>query len=111
MDMSEHIMCVSNSYEKKYFLNKEFERLPKNVKDELKIMCVLFTEEAGGILEMDYDDEGTLYLKTYCSEEDILYDDISAGLGVRRLQKEKEEFFSEIELYIKTLVLKLGDIS
>ena len=33
------ILCVSNSYEKKYYLNEIFEGLPQRVKDELKILC------------------------------------------------------------------------
>mgnify|MGYP006967156443 CR=1 FL=1 len=44
------ILCVSNSYEQKYYLNPEFMGLPKTVKDDLQIISVLFTEDVGGIL-------------------------------------------------------------
>ena len=44
------VLCASNSYEKKYYFNPDFDRLPEDIKNELKIMCVLFTEEVGGIL-------------------------------------------------------------
>lgn len=46
------VLCVSNAYEQKYYLNEAFERLPQKIKDELKIMCVLFTEDVGGILTL-----------------------------------------------------------
>ena len=51
MDMFDEnvVLCVSNSYEKKYYFNPDFDKLPDDVKNELKIMCVLFTEEVGGI--------------------------------------------------------------
>ena len=46
------VLCVSNSYEKKYYFNPDFDKLPDDVKNELKIMCVLFTEEVGCILRL-----------------------------------------------------------
>ena len=36
------VLCGANSYEEKYYLNPDFDRLPDHVKDELKIMCVLY---------------------------------------------------------------------
>ena len=36
------VLCGANSYEEKYYLNPDFEQLPDHVKDELKIMCVLY---------------------------------------------------------------------
>ena len=44
------ILCGSNKYEQKYYLNEDFNGLPEEIKKELKIMCVIFTEEVGGIL-------------------------------------------------------------
>ena len=46
------VLCGSNSYNQKYYLDKQFEKLPTKVKEELKIMCVLFTENVGGILTL-----------------------------------------------------------
>ena len=39
------ILCGSSSYEKIFYFNPEFDSLPKQIKDELQIMCVLFTED------------------------------------------------------------------
>ena len=33
------VLCGANSYERKFYLNPDFEALPSHVKDELKIMC------------------------------------------------------------------------
>ena len=41
------VLCGANSYEEKYYFNERFKALPQAVKDELKIMCVLFTEDCG----------------------------------------------------------------
>ena len=51
-------LCGSNGYEKKYYLNEDFESLPQQIKDELKIACVLYTEEIGGILTLEFDEDG-----------------------------------------------------
>ncbi len=45
--------------------NPDFDKLPDDVKNELKIMCVLFTEEVGGILDMEFDEEGNLFCSNH----------------------------------------------
>lgn len=78
------VLCASNAYEKKYYLNDQFSNLPERVKQELQIMCVLFTEEVGGILILQYEEDGTLQIVTEADEGDLLYDDIGCGLKVSR---------------------------
>ena len=41
----EVVLCVSNAYQKKFYLNENFNALPQGIKDELKIMCVLYIED------------------------------------------------------------------
>ena len=43
------VLCGASSYEQKYYFNQDFASLPEAVKQELQIMCVLFTEDVGGI--------------------------------------------------------------
>ena len=66
----EIVLCAANSYEQKYYLNPEFEMLPETIKQELNIMCVLYTEDVGGILMVIYDEEGNLELRVdSCSRQ------------------------------------------
>jgi len=37
------VLCGANAYEKKYYFNPLFEALPEGIKEELNIICVLFT--------------------------------------------------------------------
>ena len=99
------VLCGANSYEEKYYLNEQFSRLPEQVKAELKIMCVLFTEEVGGILTLEFLPDGTLVFRTRTDERDFYYDEIEAGLKIRELQREKEELLESLELYYKTVFL------
>ncbi len=108
MDMykNEDVLCGASKYEKKFYLDERFEQLPDVVKDELKIMCVLYTEEVGGILTLEFDEDGNLEFVTRCKEGDLLYDEIGAGLKIKQLRKEKQQLLEEIELYNRVVVRK-----
>ena len=94
----EDILCVSTHYEKKYWLNPRFEKLPKTVQDELKILCVLFTEEVGGELILHFE-EGKLMLTPRHRESDFYYDPIGAGLKIKSMQTDRQELFEQLEMY------------
>lgn len=101
----ELVLCASSAYEKKYYFNDNYELLPQTVKDELKIMCVLFTEDVGGVFLLRFSEEGDLLLETECDEGDLLYDDIGAGLKIKKLQDEKRELFESLETFYKVFIL------
>ena len=98
------VLCGSSAYEQKYYLNEDFSSLPQTIKDELKIMCVLFTEDIGGTLELVFNEEGELEFRASCDEGDLLYDDIGSGLKMRKLQRENQELLSALELYYQVMI-------
>ena len=110
MDMFDEnvVLCASSAYEKKFYLNENFEKLPEDIKKELKIMCVLFTEEVGGILSLEFDEDGTLLFKTEADEDDILYDEIGSGMLIKKLQYEKRELLESLEMFYKVFFLGEG---
>lgn len=99
------VLCASSAYEQKYYLNEDFQGLPQTIKDELKIMCVLFTEDVGGILTLMFEEDGTLMFQTEAEDGDLLYDEIGSVLKVKRLQEEKRELLESLELYFKVFFL------
>ena len=99
------VLCASSAYEKKFYLNENFEGLPQNVKDELKIMCVLFTEDVGGVLSLEFDENGNLELNTSADEGDLLYDEIGSVLKIKEYQETKKELLEALELYYRTFFL------
>ena len=112
MDMSnmdKETLCVSNAYQKKYYLNEHFQGLPQAIKDELKIMCVLYTEDVGGILELYFDGDGNLDFQTSCNENDFMYDEIGSVLKIKQYQNERRELLESLETYYKLMFL--GDYS
>ena len=46
------VLCGASAYEQKYYFNQDFDSLPQQVKDELHILCVMYTEEIGGVFTM-----------------------------------------------------------
>ena len=101
----EIVLCAANSYEQKYYLNPEFEMLPETIKQELNIMCVLYTEDVGGILMVIYDEEGNLELRVDHKENDFSFDEIGSVLKIKQLQQTKQELFESLELFYKVFYL------
>ena len=103
--MDTKVLCGANSYEQKYYFNQEFSSLPQSVKDELHIMCVLYTEDVGGILTLEFGDSGTQEFKVTAPEEDYLFDEIGSVLKIKQYQEEKREMLESLELYYRTFFL------
>ena len=99
------ILCGSNSYEQKYYLNEDFEQLPEQVRDELKIMCVLYTEDVGGVLTLEFDDNGDLQFNVTAEEGDLLFDEIGSVLKIKKIRQEKEELLEALETYYRVFFL------
>lgn len=99
------VLCGASAYEQKYYLNEDFKSLPSQIQDELKIMCVLFTEDVGGVLTLVFEENGELLLEVSADEGDLLYDEIGSELKIRQIQKEKAELLQSLELYYKVFFL------
>lgn len=110
MDMSnkEVVLCASNAYSKKFYLNENFKGLPEAIKEELQIMCVLYTEDVGGILELVFDEDGNLEFRTSYEDTDYFYDEIGSVLKIKQYQNVKRELLESIETYYRIVFLGEG---
>ena len=99
------VLCGASAYEQKYYFNQDFDSLPESIKQELHIMCVLYTEDIGGILTLEFDDNGSLQFKTEALDSDAMYDDIGSVLKIKQLQTEKRELLQSLEMYYKVFFL------
>lgn len=99
------VLCGANSYEEKYYLNPDFEQLPGSIKDELKIMCVLYVNDVGGILTLAYEEDGGLCFEVTSEEGDPMFDEIGSQLKIKELQKEKQELLAALQLYYRVFFL------
>jgi hypothetical protein len=106
MAMSEReelVLCGASAYNQKYYLNDAFRGLPDQVKDELRILCVVFVEDVGGIIELVFNEAGSLSIRTSSEGNDFLYDEIGCDLKIKEMQQKNRELFAQLELYYKVL--------
>ena len=99
------VLCGASAYEQKYYFNEDFASLPQSIQDELHIMCVLYTEEIGGVLTLEFDEEGCLQFKVEALEADAMFDEIGSVLRIKDLQQKKKELLESLELYYRAFFL------
>ena len=99
------VLCGANAYDKKYYFNEKFQGIPESIKEELHIICVLFTEEIGGIFTIEFEPEGNVTMRTEYAPEDYLYDDIGSGLLISEVRRKHQELFESLSLYYKAVIL------
>ena len=75
------------------------------VKNEMKIMCVLYVNDVGGILTLVYDEDGELCFEVTAEEFDPMFDEIGSQLKIKQLQREKQELLEALQMYYKVFFL------
>jgi len=105
MEDRKTVLCGANAYEQKYYFNEQFKGLPQSIQDELHVICVLFTEEVGGVFTIVFEEDGSILLETDAREDDLLYDEISSGLLVGEIRRNRQEMFESLQLYYRVFIL------
>ena len=84
------VLCGANSYEEKFYMNPDFDNLPQHIKDELKIMCVLYVHDVGGILTLVFEENGELEFEVTSAEGDPMFDEIGSRLKINEIQTDEK---------------------
>ena len=97
MDENKIVLCGANAYEKKYYFNEEqFKMIPDSIKQELHVICVLSKSSC-------------LFLRiseTNADDDDIYYDEISSGLLISEIRRNRQELFESLSLYYRVFIKK-----
>lgn len=110
MESGNTVLCGANAYEMKYYFNEQFKGIPESIKDELHVICVLFTEEVGGVFTIAFEEDGNVVMETNADDDDIYYDEVSSGLLISEIRRNRQELFESLSLYYRVYILK-EDIS
>lgn len=103
IDSGRLILFYVSQYQNKYFYNEKVGQLPDEVKKELLTALIFITEESGGVTELGFDRDGEVYLDSYCQEDDLGYDQVSARLLIAEMEQDKRELLEELtQWYRKT---------
>ncbi len=100
------VLCGANAYDKKYYFNEQFKGIPASIQEELHVMCVLFTEEVGGVFTVVFEEDGSVSFDTESYEEDILYDEVSSGLLIHDMKIKCKELLEALSMYYRVFVLQ-----
>lgn len=106
MEQERVVLCGANAYEQKYYYNEAFKGIPQSIQEELHIICVLFTEEVGGVFTIVFEPDGSVSLETNADDDDIYYDEISSGLLVSEIRRKRQELLESLSLYYRVFILK-----
>ena len=102
MDENKIVLCGANAYEKKYYFNEEqFKMIPDSIKQELHVICVLFTEEVGGVFTIAFEEDGNVVMETNADD-----DEISSGLLISEIRRNRQELFESLSLYYRVFIKK-----
>lgn len=100
------VLCGANSYEEKYYFNPDFEQLPTHVQEELKILCVLYVADVGGILTLVFDEEGSLQFEVRSRSDDFMFDEIGSQLKIKEIRREHQELLESLQMFYRVFVQK-----
>ncbi len=100
-------LFASSCYNQKYYFNPKFSSLPAQIQEELRTHIVPLSAKIHGIIEVGfYEDDGEIYIETSCEETDYRFDEIGAKLEVDKLLRVEKEFFGQIALWYKLVILQ-----
>ena len=68
-------------------------------------MCVMYTTEIGGVLTLEFDEEGELQFRVEALEADAMFDEIGSALRIKQIRKEKQELLEALGLYYRVFFL------
>ena len=100
------VLCGANVYTQKYYFNERFSMLPEDVRDELQALCVLYVEDVGGMILMEFDAEGNLLIRVDSEAGDLSFDEIGSALKIKQIQRDRRPLLESLELFYRTFYLE-----
>ncbi|MCR5294944.1 MAG: DUF6145 family protein [Lachnospiraceae bacterium] len=103
--MEETTLCGASCYNQKYYFNPAFSELPQEAQEELKILSVEFTEDAGGVFTIYFGEDACPHFSVRHVEGDQRFDEIGAELLIKRYQEENEELMARLAVFYRIRLL------
>ena len=99
--LNKKIIASASCYNKKVFLNPEFNGLPKEVLQDIKEICIVLAEKTHGIFTIGLYESGEVFLETLAPANDFNYDEIGAKLEIKKLQAQEKDLFNQISIWYR----------
>lgn len=101
MENKETVLAYASQYAEKYYFNDSLGTLPEEVRKEVLVLLILLTEEAGGVAQFVFNEEGEVMVESWCEEGDLGYDHISAGLLIKEIEREHADLLEQLETWYR----------
>jgi len=108
MEKEKIVIAAASIYKEKYFVNPDFEKIPKEVLNDVKEICVRLSAKLHCIFTIGFYSDGQLYFESTADENDYIYDEIGAKLEIDKLIREDKKLITSLELWYKIFILKKG---
>lgn len=107
--MEKTTIAAASFYRQGYSFNTEFDGLPADIKNEIRIICTSLAQKLHGVFTMGfYGGDGSIYFEAFGEETDYNFDEIGAKLEVDKLTAEKKELIKTLGLWYAVFKTEQG---
>lgn len=105
------VLCSASFYKQNYYFNEEYNKIPEQIRKELRVIAVCLAEKVRGISMLGfYKDNGDFFVEVSGDDDDFTYDEIGARLEANAAAKDNSELFRALSLWYQAFVLGKVDI-
>ena len=92
--MTKEILASGSYYNKKYYYNEKFEKLPTQIKKDIKDICLRYVNAFKCILLIGFYEDGEVFLETQVLEEnEFSFMEIDSKLAIKKIEDEYVDLF------------------
>ncbi len=98
-NMEDNILFCISKYVEKFYFNDLYKDLPTQIKKDLHEKAVRLNKCIGGIVIIGFYEDGEIFIRAFCEENDFEYDEIFAALNVKDFEKVEREFLQSLSTW------------
>ena len=92
-------VAAASFSQQKYVLAEDFSTLPDEIKEDIKVLCVLTAQKLGCTFLLDMDEEGDISFRIVRDTDDLNFDEIGAELEVKEISRKQKELLKALKLW------------
>ena len=100
------VLAAASVYNEKFYVEPDFNAIPKTVLEEVKNLCIKSAQEISCIFSIGFKDNGAVYFETQASDMDNRFDEATAQEKVEKILIEKADLIQRLSLWYRVFVLK-----
>ncbi|MCL1936174.1 MAG: DUF6145 family protein [Defluviitaleaceae bacterium] len=100
------ILVASSVYNEKYYIESEFEKIPINIQEELKTICIKTSNYLHCIFLIGFNEDGSIYFEARAKDEDNLFKENETDEVINIIIEQNKELIESLTLWYKIFILK-----